>query len=120
MENRQNRLGKDRGPGRESAAVIAADGNLYFRYQDGTMALIGATPDGYKENGVFKLPFNDGQGWPHPPSRKKLYLRAQDVLDVLRHRRVIASAALASGADDRLPRSAWNPPQPSRIDNSFA
>ena len=28
---------KERGPGRESAAVIAADGELYFRYQDGVM-----------------------------------------------------------------------------------
>lgn len=72
---------KGRGPGRESAAVIAADGNLYFRYQDGTMALISATPDGYKENGVFKLPFIDGPSWPHPSIEGgKLYLRSQDVL----------------------------------------
>lgn len=72
---------KDRGPGRESAAVIAADGNLYFRYQDGTMALISASPDGYKENGVFKLPFIDGPSWPHPSiDGGKLYLRSQDVL----------------------------------------
>lgn len=72
---------KDRGPGRDSAAVIAADGNLYFRYQDGIMALISATPDGYKENGSFKLPFIDGESWPHPAiDGKKLYLRAHDVL----------------------------------------
>ena len=72
---------KDRGPGRESAAVIAADGNLYFRYQDGIMALISATPGGYKENGSFKLPFVDGPSWPHPAIEAgKLYLRSQDVL----------------------------------------
>ena len=72
---------QDRGPGRESAAVIAADGNLYFRYQDGIMALISASPDGYEENGVFKLPFIDGPSWPHPAiDGKKLYLRSQDVL----------------------------------------
>ena len=73
--------GKDRGPGRESAAVIAADGNLYFRYQDGIMALIAASPAGYKENGAFKLPSIDGPSWPHPAIEGgKLYLRSQDVL----------------------------------------
>jgi len=72
---------KERGPGRESAAVIAADGNLYFRYQDGMMALIGATPKGYEEHGAFKLPFVDGPSWPHPAiDGGKLYLRSQDVL----------------------------------------
>jgi outer membrane protein assembly factor BamB len=70
-----------RGPGRESAAVIAADGRLYFRYQDGTLALIGATPGGYEEHGAFKLPFIDGESWPHPALEgKKLYLRAHDTL----------------------------------------
>ena len=29
-------------------AVIAADGNLYFRYQDGIMALIEASPKGVR------------------------------------------------------------------------
>ncbi len=72
---------KDRGPGRESAAVIAADGQLYFRYQDGTMALISASPAGYKQNGAFKLPYVDGPSWPHPAiDGGKLYLRSQDVL----------------------------------------
>src|SRR3954452_19712637 len=35
---------EDRGPGTGSAAVTYADGKLYFRYQDGVMALIDATP----------------------------------------------------------------------------
>ena len=72
---------KERGPGKESAAVIAADERLYFRYQDGTMALIDAAPAGYKERGVFKLPHVDGPSWPHPAIHDgKLYLRSQDVL----------------------------------------
>ena len=72
---------KERGPGKESAAVIAADGRLYFRYQDGTMALIDASPDGYQERGVFKLAHVDGPSWPHPAiNHGKLYLRSQDVL----------------------------------------
>ena len=72
---------KDRGPGKESAVVIAADGNLYFRYQDGTMALIEATPEGYSEKGAFKLASVNGPSWSHPIVHDgKLYVRDQDVL----------------------------------------
>ena len=35
---------KNRGPGTGSAAVTYADGNLYFRYESGLVALIAATP----------------------------------------------------------------------------
>jgi outer membrane protein assembly factor BamB len=70
-----------RGPGKESAAVIAADGALYFRYQDGTMALIEAKPDGYSEKGAFKLASVDGPSWSHPVIHDgRLYLRDQNVL----------------------------------------
>lgn len=72
---------KERGPGQESAAVIAADGHLYFRYQDGTMALIEATPNGYAQKGAFKLASVNGPSWPHPAIHAgKLYIRDQDVL----------------------------------------
>lgn len=72
---------KDRGPGSESAAMIAADGGLYFRYQDGTMALIEATPNGYSEKGAFKLANVDGPSWPHPAIHAgQLFLRSQDTL----------------------------------------
>jgi outer membrane protein assembly factor BamB len=72
---------KDRGPGKESAAVIAADGNLYFRYQDGIMALIEASPAGYSEKGAFKLASVNGPSWPHPAIHDgKLYVRDQDIL----------------------------------------
>ena len=72
---------KERGPGRESAAVVAADGNLYFRYQDGTMALIEASPKGYVQKGAFKLASVNGPSWPHPAIHNgKLYVRDQDVL----------------------------------------
>ena len=68
------------------------------------MALIGATPSGYDERGVFKPPHNDGPAWAHPAIQdRKLFLRSQDVLDVFRHRRLIASAALAiARKTDRL------------------
>lgn len=72
---------KDRGPGSESAAMIAADGHLYFRYQDGIMALIEASPNGYSEKGAFKLASVDGPSWPHPAIHAgHLYLRSQDTL----------------------------------------
>ena len=72
---------QQRGPGKESAAVIAADGNLYFRYQDGVMALIQATPSGYAEKGTFKLAVVKGPSWPHPAIYDgKLLVRADDSL----------------------------------------
>jgi outer membrane protein assembly factor BamB len=55
-----------RGPGSGSAAILLADGHLYFRYEDGTMALIEATPESYNLKGSFKLASNNGKSWPHP------------------------------------------------------
>jgi outer membrane protein assembly factor BamB len=75
--------GNQRGPGQESAAVTSADGQLYFRYQDGLMALIQASPGGYKLNGEFKIPQVSGPSWSHPVvAGGKLYLREQDNLFV--------------------------------------
>jgi len=72
-----------RGPGSGSAAVTAADGQLYFRYQDGTMALIELSPAGYKLNGTFKIPDCENPSWQHPVVvGGKLYLREQDNLFV--------------------------------------
>jgi outer membrane protein assembly factor BamB len=65
-----------RGPGRGSAAVVYADGNLYFRYEDATMALIEANPNKYNLKGTFKIAANNGPSWPHPVIvGKRLYLR---------------------------------------------
>jgi outer membrane protein assembly factor BamB len=78
------RTGKDawrpgRGPGTGSAAITCADGHLYFRYQNGVMALIEATPDSYKLKGSFKIGINNGESWAHPViSNGRLYLRDQD------------------------------------------
>jgi outer membrane protein assembly factor BamB len=73
--------GKDRGPGGGSAAVAYADGNFYFRYQDGIMALIEANPNEYKLKGKFKIKTHNGESWPHPViAGGKLYLRDQDDL----------------------------------------
>ena len=78
-----------RGPGRESAAVAYADGHLYFRYQDATMALIEANPKGYKLKGSFKIGVHNRESWSHPViADGMLYLRDQDDLLVYRIRSV--------------------------------
>jgi len=65
-----------------SAAVLYADGNLWFRYQEGALlALIEATPDEFRVKGTFKAAVEDGPAWAHPVIHEgKLYLRTQDAL----------------------------------------
>ena len=70
-----------RGPGEGSAAIVSADGNLYFRYESGEMALIEATPKEYHLKGTFKIKTKHAQSWPHPVVLDgKLYLRDQQDL----------------------------------------
>jgi outer membrane protein assembly factor BamB len=81
--------GDIRNAGTGSAAVVYADGNLVFRYQNGTVVLIEATPTGYKEKGSFAIPGVKNPSWSHPVVLDGiLYLREQDTLyayDVKRH-----------------------------------
>ncbi len=73
--------GPQRGPGGDSAAVVYADGHLYFRYQNGIMALIEANPKGLQVKGKFDVKTKDGPGWPHPVVLDgRLYLRDQQNL----------------------------------------
>jgi outer membrane protein assembly factor BamB len=71
-----NNLGK--------GSLAYADGLLYLRAEagKGTVAIIEATPDGYKELGRFDPPDRSKQNsWPHPViTGGRLYLRDQDVL----------------------------------------
>ena len=70
-----------RGAGHGSAAVSYADGRLYFRYEDGVMALIEASPAQYSLKGQFELPSKRDRSWAHPAiSGGHLYLRDQGVL----------------------------------------
>jgi outer membrane protein assembly factor BamB len=67
--------------GRGSAAVTFADGHLYFRYDNGFVALVPADPAGYEEKGSFKIPNSRSHSWPHPVVvGGRLYLREQDTL----------------------------------------
>jgi len=75
--------GDIRNAGEGSAAVMAADGHLYFRYQNGVMMLIEAAPAGYREKGQFMIPNVRNPSWSHPVvTGGRLYLREQDTLNV--------------------------------------
>jgi outer membrane protein assembly factor BamB len=68
-------------------SVTYADGNLYcYAESDGTLALIEASPEGWKESGRFKIPQESkartpsGRTWTHPVvANGRLYLRDQDL-----------------------------------------
>ncbi len=73
--------GPVRNAGSGSAAVAFADGRLYFRYQNGVMVLIEATPEGYQELGSFEIPDVQHESWSHPViADGHLYLREQNHL----------------------------------------
>jgi outer membrane protein assembly factor BamB len=75
--------GDIRNEGTGSAAVVYADGNLVFRYQNGVVILVEATPTGYKEKGSFTIPNPNTLSWPHPVVvGGRMYLREQDTLYV--------------------------------------
>ncbi len=75
--------GDIRNAGSGSAAVVYADGNLYFRYQNGAVVLIRSTPEGYDEKGSFTIPNVTKPSWSHPVVLDgRLYLREQDTLYV--------------------------------------
>jgi len=65
-------------------SIAYADGRFYLRSEDkkGTVALIEASPDGYKEHGRFDQPDRtEKNSWAHPViAGGKLYLRDQDLL----------------------------------------
>lgn len=73
--------GKLRGAGKGSAAIVFVDGHLIFRYQNGTVALIEATPAEYRLKGSFMPEFQERESWAHPVvANGRLYLREQDKL----------------------------------------
>jgi outer membrane protein assembly factor BamB len=73
---------KQRGSGRNSANVMAADGHLYIRYSDGTVSLVKADPAEYREVSSFKVPGSgDRPSWAHMVILDgRLYLREGDAI----------------------------------------
>ena len=73
--------GDIRNAGKGSAAIAYADSHLIFRYENGLVILIEATPAGYREKGQFEIPDASPLNWPYPAiADGKLYLRDQDRL----------------------------------------
>jgi outer membrane protein assembly factor BamB len=72
--------GNIRNEGIGSAALTYADGHVYYRYENGVMILVEATPEAYKQKGVFKLPSGE-LNWAYPVvTGGKLYIRDKDDL----------------------------------------
>ncbi len=99
---------KERGAGGGSASITSADNRLFIRYQDSTMVLADASPEGgYQEISKFKIPDNMKQSWAHPVvSDGKLYLRGNDKIlcyDIADpSRKSVAPAASSIPATPRL------------------
>jgi outer membrane protein assembly factor BamB len=74
--------GPVRGPGSGSSTVLYADGKLYYRFENGTMALVEATPREYKLISSFPLPGYTGTpSWAHLVIvNGRLYVRGDGVL----------------------------------------
>ncbi len=74
--------GPVRGPGTGSSTVLYADGKLYYRFENGVMALVEATPRGYHLISSFQLPNYTGTpSWAHLViANGRLYVRGNDVL----------------------------------------
>lgn len=91
---------KRRGPGMGSAAVVYADGFLYFRYQNGVVALVEASDRGYHVTGTFTIPGAGGDSWSHPVvAGGRLFLREQDVLWVYNLRATPATTSPTPSAE---------------------
>ena len=94
--------GDIRNAGKGSAAIAYADSHLIFRYENGLVILIEATPAGYKEKGQFEIPDASPLNWPYPAiADGKLFLRDQDRLLVYD----IKAGAPAARATDETPEA---------------
>ncbi len=75
--------GELRNDGRGSAAIAYADGHVYYRYENGLVILVEATPTGYKEKGKLQVETSDLLSWSYPVIvGGKMYLRDKDTLYV--------------------------------------
>ena len=65
-------------------SISYADGRLYCRFEseEGTLVLLEATPEGYRELGRFDQPERSKKNsWPHPViANGRLFIRDQDIL----------------------------------------
>jgi outer membrane protein assembly factor BamB len=71
---------RDRSVGKGS--IVYADGHIILRSEQGPVALVEATPEGYREKGRFDQPNRSNyNSWSHPVvAEGRLFLRDQDKL----------------------------------------
>src|SRR4029077_16411668 len=81
FETGENVWHHQRGPGEGSAAVLYADGHIYFSYENGVVALVEANPKEYKGVSTFNIPAVSKPSWAHPViTGGRLYLRDKERL----------------------------------------
>jgi outer membrane protein assembly factor BamB len=69
MKTGQSKWREKASQGGGSTSVIAADGKLFIRFQDGVVALAKVSPEKFEELGSFKTPGSgerDTPSWAHP------------------------------------------------------
>lgn len=73
---------RQRGPGRDSVAVTASTDQIFFRFADGTLAMVAADPREYRLLGQFTIPGSgERPSWAHPSlANGRLYLREGDTI----------------------------------------
>jgi len=73
--------GPERAEGRGETSLIAADGHVVMRRQDGTILLVRANPDEFEVVGTMTPAVQKKESWAHPViANGRLYLREQDQL----------------------------------------
>jgi outer membrane protein assembly factor BamB len=85
-------------------SLTYADGNLYCYSEDGKVALVEASPKGWKEKGRFQIPEGKQESgsprstWTHPVvANGRLFLRNQDFIFIFDVREGSTPAASAAG-----------------------
>lgn len=67
----------------DSGVIVFADGLFYCYAEDGTMALVQASPESFRVISSFQVPLGTDQHWAHPVIREgRLYIRHGDALMV--------------------------------------
>lgn len=71
--------GPERGVGSGESSVTYADGHVVFRFQDGKIAIVKATPEKFEVVRSFDPAFQEKESWSYPViAAGKLYLREQN------------------------------------------
>lgn len=79
IRNGKVQWGPERNVGSGESSVTYADGCVVFRFQDGKVAIVKATPERFTLIRSFDPAFQEKESWSYPViSDGKLYLREQD------------------------------------------